>query len=183
MTKEVLESLQDAQEQSATQIPEPEGGDAGERVQEPVGEDRPVPEISREDRGGESAPEPCASVRTHYETLVASARELEREFPEFDLGSALKDPDFVRLTAPGVGLDPRRAWLALHPEILAGRAVEEARALLASSLRSGAERPREGGNPSPAVIAADYRNLSRSEQLRLKERILQASARGEKLYP
>ena len=54
----------------------------------------------------------------------------------------------------------------------------------ARSLASGAQRPREGGGrQGPGSFTADYGAMTRSEQLRFKQRILEASARGEKLYP
>ena len=186
MTQEVLDCLQSAEAPAGTEeSPEP-AGPAEEAIPSPEERSEPDPEETpggAGEKAGDPAPEPGRFLRAHYDSLMAAGRQLQRELPDFDPGAAMRDPEFIRLTAPGVGLDPRRAWLALHPEILARQAAEEARALLARSLSSGADRPREGGNPSPAVISADYRRLSRAEQKNLKERILQASARGEKIYP
>ena len=103
--------------------------------------------------------------------------------PGFDLTQALRDPDFVRLTAPGVGVPAADAWYALHREETERRREEENRRLLSQALAASARRPREGGHGSAALIAADYRSLSREEQLRVKKRIFEAGARGEKLYP
>ena len=195
MTQELLDCLQ-----TPTPSPEPEAAETAAAASSE--RDAAPPETALPEAPGEPAPpesetappEPEATqpggsgdlgrtLREHYESLVAAGRALQREFRDFDMTRALRDPEFVRLTAPGVGLDPRRAWLALHPEILEQRAADQARSLLARSLASGADRPREGGSPNPAVMAADYSAMSRPEQLRLKERILQASARGEKIYP
>ena len=128
------------------------------------------------------------SIRAHLDSLYAQAEALREEFPDFDLDAALRDPDFLRLTAPGLGVDLRRAYYALHREDLdsraARRAAEETRRRLARSLASGGLRPREGGGQeAAAALASDYRSLSRPQQLQLKQRIIEAAARGEKIYP
>jgi len=125
-----------------------------------------------------------ASVAAHLDSLCAQAEELRREFPDFDLDAALRDPDFVRLTAPGVGVEVRRAYYALHRGELDARAAEETRQRLARSLSSLPQRPREGGGlHAAATLASDYRSLPREQQQTLKKRILEAAARGEKIYP
>ena len=118
-------------------------------------------------------------LRAHLAALAAEAASI----PGFDLAAALRDPDFVRLTAPGVGVGVRRAWDALHGDQLRRAAAEESARLLAQSVAQGLARPREGGGQTGAPPALDYRSLSRGEQLRLKERIVAAAARGEKIYP
>ena len=122
-------------------------------------------------------------LRAHFDRLCAQGEALRAEFPDFDLGAALRDPDFLRLTAPGLGIDPRRAWLALHPEILERRAARSSAAALARSLASAAARPREGGGQGGGALETDYRRLPRAEQQRLKQRIYDAAALGEKIYP
>ena len=124
----------------------------------------------------------------HLDSLCAQAEELRRDFPDFDLAEALRDPVFLRLTAPGLGVELRRAYYALHREELDGlaarRAAEETRQQLVRSLASAEGRPREGGGQQAAAeLAADYRSLSRVQQQALKQRILEAAARGEKIYP
>ena len=127
------------------------------------------------------------AILAHLRSLHAQAEELRRDFPDFDLGEALRDPAFLRLTAPALGVGVREAYYALNrprlDELAAARAAEESRALLARSVAEGARRPREGGGQSGAAVAADYRSLPRAEQQRLKERILRAASRGEKIYP
>ena len=156
----------------------------------PADGQNPPPALRRETQGPlgkgaiEAAPDPeLDALYRHFEGLRAQTQALGREIPDFDPALALRDPDFLRLTAPGVGMDPRRAWLALHPELLERRAARESAAALARSLASSAARPREGGGGAGATLAADYRSLPRAEQQRLKERILQAASRGEKIYP
>ena len=117
-------------------------------------------------------------LRAHFDALWAASERLAAEFDDFDPEAALRDPDFLRLTAPGLGVEPRRAWLALHPESLQRRTADALR----RSLASVAARPREGGRGG-ALPERDYRSLSRTEQQRLKERIHRAAALGEKIYP
>ena len=75
------------------------------------------------------------------------------------------------------------AWYALHREEEARRQAEESRSALARAAAASARRPREGGGTGAALIAADYRSMSREERLRVKKRIFEAGARGEKIYP
>ena len=125
-----------------------------------------------------SALPPAPDLRAHFDALWAASERLAAEFDDFDPEAALRDPNFLRLTAPGLGVEPRRAWLALHPESLQRRTAEA----LGRSLASCAARPREGGRGG-ALPETDYRSLSRAEQQRLKERIHRAAALGEKIYP
>ena len=182
MTQDVLDALQGAgKEESETEQAPPEAPPA------PT-DDQAMGEQSAQSDGNEppiSDPEfmPDPAILSHLGTLIAQAEALKREFPDFDLRDALADPAFVRLTAPGVGVEPRRAWLALHPEALERQAAAISREMLARSLASGARRPREGGGQTGAQTATDYRHLPRQEQKRVLEQIRQAAARGEKVYP
>ncbi len=141
-----------------------------------------VATLARND-GEEAAGEADAFLREHFARLCAQGEELRREDPSFDLDAALHDPAFLRLTAPGMGVDVRRAWTALHPETLERRAAADAGGMLARSLSTQAARPREGGGQGGGSLDTDYRRLSRPEQLRLKQRIYNAAALGEKIYP
>ena len=128
------------------------------------------------------------AILAHLRSLHAQAEELRRDFPDFDLGEALRDPAFLRLTAPALGVGVREAYYALNrprlDELAAARAAEESRALLARSVAEGARRPREGGGSgAAALLRSDYAALPRERQLALKQRIREAAARGEKMYP
>ena len=132
----------------------------------------------RESRGGAFVPD-ARMLREHLDRLQEQAAQI----PGFDLMEALQDPAFVRLTAPGVGVSAADAWYALHREENERRQTEESRKLLARAAAASAGRPREGGGTGAALIASDYRSLSRAERLHIKQRILEAGARGEKIYP
>lgn len=174
-------AAEETEERIAAPAPPPARDDTAETSENklPVSPaaDRPI--CAREpDDNSERDP-----IRAHYDRLCAQGEALRAEFPDFDLAAALHDPDFLRLTAPGLGIDPRRAWLALHPEILERRAARSSAAALARSLASAAARPREGGGQGGGALGTDYRRLSRAEQQRLKRRIYDAAALGEKIYP
>ena len=145
---------------------------------------------AQDDRVGASAqvegPDP--GIMNHLRALHAQAEELKRDFPDFDLDAALHDPAFLRLTAPALGVGVREAFYALNrprlDELAAARAAEESKALLARAVSGGAQRPREGGGSgAAALLRSDYAALPRERQLALKQRIREAAARGEKMYP
>lgn len=132
--------------------------------------------------------EAAPDLRAHFEALRAQAENLRRENPGFDPDAALRDAAFVRLTAPAVGLTAAEAYAALHRGELDARAerrgAENARRELARAVTGGTLRPREGGGlQTGALTRNDYRALSRPEQLALKQRIREAAARGEKIFP
>ena len=87
-----------------------------------------------------------------------------------------------------LGVAVREAFYALNrprlDELAAARAAEESKALLARAVSGGAQRPREGGGSgAAALLRSDYAALPRERQLALKQRIREAAARGEKMYP
>ena len=136
----------------------------------------------------ETPPLSDADFRAHFASLCAQAEALREELPDFDLGAALRDPAFLRLTAPALGVGVREAWAALHRGEIESRAArrgaEEAKRQLALAAASGSLRPREGGGLGAAArTRSDYRARAREAQQSLKRRILDAAARGEKVYP
>lgn len=193
MTQEVLECLEEqrtAEENAAAgakQIPpekerERSEETAQERASEPAG-NAGVHAARDEEPSGSERPQEKRRDFAHLREHLAELREQAAQIPGFDLREALRDPAFVRLTAPGVGVPVADAWYALHREEEAQRQAEEGRSALARAVAASARRPREGGGAGAALIAADYRSLSREEQLRVKKRIIEAGARGEKIYP
>ncbi len=158
-----------------------------EEVCEPGGE-LPEAALPEDDRPPWEPEEPEVDLRAHYDALIAQAEALRRESPDFDFASALRDPDFVRLTAPVMRLGVSDAWAALHraerEREAEKRGAAQAREAYVKAASSGALRPREGGGlASTALIKSDYAALSRPEQLAFKQRIREAAARGEKVYP
>ncbi len=121
----------------------------------------------------------------HIRGLERQAAALQRHVPDFDLRRELQNPVFVRLTAPGSGLTVEDAYFAVHRARLQSAAVETAARKISNSIRSGSYRPRENGTTAQAasVAAFDYRNATAQQRAELKQRIREAAARGEKLYP
>lgn len=128
-------------------------------------------------------------IEQHFSKMQADAAALKQKFPGFDLMNELKNPTFVRLTAPGSGLSVEDAYYAIHrEEIQAAANANVARNVanrMANNIRSGSARPAENGTSSqaPSVTSFDYKRASREEREALKARIYAADARGEKLYP
>ena len=191
MTQEVLNCLQgegNGEEplRPGTAGPPPLAGEAEATEAESAAQaendtsSAPAGHLPLKGKAGEGTGVPDAGMlREHLTQLQEQAAQI----PGFDLKEALRDPAFVRLTAPGVGVPVADAWYALHREELEHRRAEEGRKLLAMAAAASAGRPREGGGTGAALFASDYRSLSRAEQLTIKQRILEASARGEKIYP
>ena len=97
-----MDEMQD-KEMNTPLADEPQGGTLGEAEPE-----RPA-------AAPEEAQKPAPpSLRAHFARLCAEADALHRADPDFDLDSALRDPAFVRLTAPDVGVPVADAWYALH---------------------------------------------------------------------
>ena len=121
------------------------------------------------------------AMREHYRRLLEQGEALRQRMPEFDVGKALADPAFIRLTAPGVGLSVEDAYYALHRKELQRKAALQ----ISNGIRSGSIRPGENGMAAQgaAVTTFDYRNASREQRTALKEAIRSAGARGERLYP
>lgn len=125
----------------------------------------------------------------HIEKLEQQGENLKKVFPSFDLRTELKNPTFARLTAPGVGLSVEDAYYAVHRnEIQAAsmQAVAQKTAQkISNAIQSGSRRPDEAGisSQAPSVTTFDYRKASIEQRNALKQRIRDAAARGEKLYP
>ena len=198
MTQEVLECLEAGAEkgEKGPFVPAPPSPDREKGELIPAapqeGDACPAEKAEGREKSAEAATQPAVRreraekeapdermLREHLEALRRQAARI----PGFDLREALRDPAFVRLTAPGMGVAVADAWFALHREEAERRQQAENRAALARAAAASARRPREGGGSAPALIAADYRSMSRAEQLRIKQRIREAGARGEKLYP
>ena len=119
-------------------------------------------------------------LRAHFARLCAEADALHRADPGFDLDSALRDPAFVRLTAPDVGVPVADAWYALHRREYAETLRRESLEQAAAAVASGSLRPREGGRTSGGeLLGTDPRHMTAAQRAELRDRI----KRGERVYP
>ena len=130
------------------------------------------------------------AIQQHFASLERQGEALKKIFPNFDLRTELQNPAFARMTAPGKGImSVEDAYRAVHraeidaaaSQIIAQKTAEK----ISNAIQSGSRRPDESGASSqaPSVSTFDYRNASREQREALKQRIREAAARGEKLYP
>ena len=125
------------------------------------------------------SPSPPA-LRAHFARLCSEADALHRADPGFDLDTALRDPAFVRLTAPDVGVPVADAWYALHRREYAETLRRESLEQAAAAVASGSLRPREGGRTSGGeLLGTDPRHMTAAQRAELRDRI----KRGERVYP
>ena len=136
---------------------------------------------SQTGRGNPHPPSPSPpALRAHFARLCAEADALHRADPGFDLDSALRDPAFVRLTAPDVGVPVADAWYALHRREYAETLRRESLEQAAAAVASGSLRPREGGRASGGeLLGTDPRHMTAAQRAELRDRI----KRGERVYP
>ena len=128
-------------------------------------------------------------IQQHFIKLEQQSEAMKKVFPNFDLRKELQNPAFARMTSPNVGISVEDAYYAIHRneiqtasmQIAAKKTAEK----ISNAIQSGSRRPDESGASSqaPSVSTFDYRNASREQREALKQRIRQAAARGEKLYP
>lgn len=163
-----MDEMQD-KEMNTPLADEPQGGTLGEAEPE-----RPA-------AAPEEAQKPAPpSLRAHFARLCAEADALHRADPDFDLDSALRDPAFVRLTAPDVGVPVADAWYALHRREYADALRRESLEQAAAAVASGSLRPREGGRASGGeLLGTDPRHMTAAQRAELRDRI----KRGERVYP
>ena len=125
----------------------------------------------------------------HIIKLEQQGEALKKVFPSFDLRTELKNPAFARMTAPGVGLSVEDAYYAVHRneiQVAAMQATQRQTAQkISNAIQSGSRRPDEAGisSQAPSVSTFNYRTASKEQRNALKQRIRDAAARGEKVYP
>ena len=128
-------------------------------------------------------------MRTHIAKIEQQAEAMKKVFPNFNLQEEMKNPYFVRMTHPNIGMSVEDAYHAIHhKEIMsAGMQVtaQQTAQKISNAIQSGARRPDENGTSgqSASVTAFDYSKASREQREALKREIYAARARGEKLYP
>lgn len=129
------------------------------------------------------------AMREHFRSLAEQEAELKKTVPDFDLQRELQNPTFLRMTAPGSGLRVADVYFALHrqelQEAARKQAAQEAAQKISASVRAGSSRPVENGvsSQAPSTGSIDYAHMTRAQRQALKDEILRAAARGEKIYP
>lgn len=121
--------------------------------------------------------------QAHIQNLVAQAERLKATFPNFDLRAELQNPEFQRLTSPGVGIDVETAHWIVHRNELQPMAmqagVQIAERKLANSMQTRKNRPAENGTRRTAAIDIrdDPSKWSRADRQEVRDRV----RRGERI--
>lgn len=123
-------------------------------------------------------------IQRHLEGMVRQSEQLKELYPNFDLQAELRNPAFVKLTAPGVGVDVRTAYEVVHREEMRGAemrfAAEKAAQRVSASVAANAKRPAENGvkGSGAAVTKTDPSKLTREDRAEIRRRVNS----GEKIY-
>ena len=128
-------------------------------------------------------------IRNHFAGLEQQAKEFQKIIPGFDLQTELKNPAFLRMTSPNVGISVRDAYYAVHHDEMmqAGmQATAKATAQnISNNIQARQRRPDENGisGQAPSATTFDYRNASPEQRAAFKKDLSARLARGEKVYP
>ena len=118
-------------------------------------------------------------LHNHYQKLVQQGEAMRQLFPQFDLQEELKDPQFLRLTSPEVGLSVEAAFYAIHGKNVAAESMragmERAQKQMSQTIRANGMRPVEGaahGQGQPAAQAPmDFRSMSRADREKFRSQV------------
>ena len=128
-------------------------------------------------------------LRAHYDRLVQQGENMKTVFPNFNLQKELQNPAFARMTAPNIGISVEDAYYAVHRNEIQTAAMkataQQTVQKISNSIQAGSRRPDEAGasGQAPSVTTFDYSKATREQREALKQRIRDAAARGEKVYP
>lgn len=128
-------------------------------------------------------------IEQHLNSLRQQGDILKQTFPQFDLMTELKNPTFARMTSPSGGVSVEDAYYAVHRKEIQQAsmqvAAQKTAEKISNAIQAGSRRPDENGINSQAssVTTFDYRRASTAQRNALKQRIRDAAARGEKIYP
>ena len=128
-------------------------------------------------------------VRNHYAGLEQQAKEFQKVIPNFDLATELKNPAFLRMTAPNVGISVRDAYYAVHHDEMQTAAMQATAKATAQNISQNIQarqrRPDENGisGQAPSATTFDYSKASPEQREAFKRDLRARMARGEKVYP
>jgi len=124
-----------------------------------------------------------AEIERHLQNMVQQGEELKKLYPGFDLQAELNNPAFVRLTAPGVGVDVRTAYEVVHRDEMRGAemqyAAQKSAQRIAASVQANNRRPAENGVQGSvgATNKSDPTKLSKADLAEIRRRV----RNGEKI--
>lgn len=123
-------------------------------------------------------------MRIHFDGLARQADALKQIYPGFDLMQEMQNPEFARLTAPGVNVNLRTVYEVIHHGEMQGAemafAAQKSAERLSNAVRSGSKRPAENamkGQQGGNVVKRDPANLTKADRAEIRRRV----ARGEKI--
>ena len=128
-------------------------------------------------------------IRNHYNSLEQQAIEMKKVNPNFDLQTELKNPAFLRMTSPDVGISVRDAYYAVHhDEMQQAAMLATAKATaknISNNIQARQRRPDENGisGQAPSATTFDYSKASPEQREAFKKDLRARMARGEKVYP
>ena len=128
-------------------------------------------------------------IRNHFTGLEQQALEMKKVFPNFDLQTELKNPAFLRMTSPNVGISVRDAYYAVHHDEMQAAAMQATAKATAQNISNNIQarqrRPDENGisGQAPSATTFDYSKASPEQREAFKKDLRARLARGEKVYP
>ena len=128
-------------------------------------------------------------IRNHFAGLENQAREFQKIIPGFDLQTELKNPAFLRMTSPNVGISVRDAYYAVHHDEMQAAAMQATAKATAQNISNNIQarqrRPDENGisGQAPSATTFDYSKASPEQREAFKRDLRARMARGEKVYP
>lgn len=128
-------------------------------------------------------------IRNHFAGLEQQAKEFQKIIPGFDLQTELKNPAFLRMTSPNVGISVRDAYYAVHHDEMQAAAMQATAKATAQNISNNIQarqrRPDENGisSQAPSATTFDYSKASPEQREAFKKDLRARLARGEKVYP
>lgn len=128
-------------------------------------------------------------IRNHFASLENQAKEMQKIIPNFDLQTELKNPAFLRMTSPNIGISVRDAYYAVHHDEMQAAAMQATAKATAQNISQNIQarqrRPDENGisGQAPSATTFDYSKASPAQREAFKKDLRERLARGEKVYP
>ena len=128
-------------------------------------------------------------IRNHFAGLEQQAKEFQQIIPGFDLQTELKNPYFLRMTSPNVGISVRDAYYAVHHDEMQEAAMRAAAKAteqnISNNIQARQRRPDENGisGQAPSATTFAYNKRSPEQREAFKKDLRERWARGEKVYP
>ena len=128
-------------------------------------------------------------IRNHFAGLEQQAKEFQQIIPGFDLQTELKNPAFLRMTSPNVGISVRDAYYAVHHDEMQTAAMQATAKATAQNISNNIQarqrRPDENGisGQAPSATTFAYNKRSPEQREAFKRELREKWARGEKVYP